>query len=76
MTIAARPKPGGHPATLIGWLRPDGSHVAGGEPICRVESDKAAADLVAPRDGVLRHLAAPGDRVATGDEVARIDPLP
>ena len=76
MTVAAVPDPDDRFATLVRWLRPDGSYVAADETICELATDKAEVEVPACTAGILRHLARPGDRVDPGDEVARIDPLP
>ncbi len=71
----ARPNPGPR-ATLARRLRPDGTVVAAGGPICEVETPDASAELQAWAAGVLRHLARPGDAVAADVEFARIDARP
>lgn len=47
--------------TFMGWLVPDGSAVAAGEPLYSVGTDKVETEIPAPRDGVLRYGAAEAD---------------
>ena len=61
-------------ATLVKWLKPDGAYVKNGEPICELETDKAAKDEYAPSDGVLAIKAKPGERLAIGAVIGSIDP--
>ncbi|MFI6865525.1 biotin/lipoyl-containing protein [Nocardia sp. NPDC050406] len=49
--------------TFMGWLVPDGSTVAAGEPIYSVGTDKVETEIPAPADGVLRY----GDAAADTD---------
>src|SRR5690606_24344659 len=60
---------------IIGsWLKSVGDRVAADEPIVEVETDKATLEVPAPVAGVLtEQLYAPGDTVAVGAVVARID---
>ena len=46
--------------TLVNWLRPAGSTVRAGEPIVEISTEKASHELVAPGDGILHPVAAPG----------------
>lgn len=51
-----------------------GAHVAEGDPLLELETDKATADVVAPRAGVVREIAvAPGDVVAVGATLLVLD---
>jgi pimeloyl-ACP methyl ester carboxylesterase len=54
------------------WLAEDGAMVTQGQVIFEIENDKAAVEVEAPATGVLRHLAAEGDEVEVGAEVARV----
>lgn len=49
--------------TLVAWLRAPGSPVRAGEPIAEISTEKATHELVAPSDGILHQLAAPGTDV-------------
>lgn len=54
------------------WLVEDGATVTAGEVIFEIDNDKAAVEVEAPAAGILRRLAAEGDEVDVGAEVARI----
>jgi pimeloyl-ACP methyl ester carboxylesterase len=54
------------------WLVRDGATVSAGDVIFEIDNDKAAVEVEAPAAGILRHLAAEGDEVDVGAEVARI----
>ncbi len=60
-------------ATLVEWLKPDGSAVRADEPIATLETDKAAVELVADVAGVLTHARQPGEVVKVGDVLGRIE---
>jgi len=57
-------------ALLVEWLVADGATVADGQPVCVVETSKTAIELVAPGGGILRRLAAVGDEVEIGAQIA------
>jgi 2-oxoglutarate dehydrogenase E2 component (dihydrolipoamide succinyltransferase) len=59
-------------ATLVEWLKPDGTAVRTDEPIATLETDKAAVEIVADAAGVLSHERKPGDVVKVGDVLGRI----
>src|SRR5271166_1260653 len=59
---------------LARWLKGDGAPVKVGEPVVELETDKASQEIVAPAAGVLKHLAAEGDKVNVGQVVASIEP--
>src|SRR5262245_30912354 len=61
-------------ATLLRWLKPDGSAVKAGEPVCELETDKATKEEYAPAAGVLSIRTQPGTRVAIGDVIGAVDP--
>lgn len=46
--------------TLVRWLKPSGAAVASGEVVAEIETEKALADVTAPSDGMLHHVAVPG----------------
>jgi pyruvate dehydrogenase E2 component (dihydrolipoamide acetyltransferase) len=68
--------------TVLRWLKAEGDHVAAGEPLMEVETDKATVEVEAPCDGTLADVcAAEGDEVPVGQVVARVvgvgsDPVP
>src|SRR5262245_53093272 len=61
-------------ATLLRWLKPDGSAVKAGEAVCELETDKATKEEYAPASGVLTAQAKPGERLAIGAVIGSIDP--
>lgn len=61
-------------ATVNRWYKQEGERVAAGDPLVEVEADKASYDVEAPASGVLAEiLAVPGDEVAVGTALARIE---
>ncbi|MCS6985945.1 MAG: 2-oxoglutarate dehydrogenase complex dihydrolipoyllysine-residue succinyltransferase [Sphingomonadaceae bacterium] len=62
-------------ATVGQWLKQPGDPVKADEPIVSLETDKVAVEVPAPADGVLvEQLAQPGETVAVGAVIARIEP--
>ncbi|CAN5477705.1 MAG: dihydrolipoamide acetyltransferase family protein [Acidimicrobiia bacterium] len=60
-------------AEVITWLVAVGEPVTAGQPIVEVETAKTAAEITAPRDGVLLHQgAAPGTTLGVGRLLAVI----
>lgn len=58
---------------LVRWLKPEGAHVAQGEPLMEVETDKATVEIEAPATGTLSAVtAAEGEDVAVGHAIAWI----
>jgi 2-oxoglutarate dehydrogenase E2 component (dihydrolipoamide succinyltransferase) len=55
------------------WKKSDGDYVEVDEPICVIESEKAAMDIVAEKAGQLRVKAQTGDTLKIGDLIAEID---
>lgn len=62
-------------AVLVEWLKADGASVRTDEPVATLETDKAAVEIAATEDGVLRHARAVGETVFVGDVIARIEAL-
>jgi pyruvate dehydrogenase E2 component (dihydrolipoamide acetyltransferase) len=58
--------------TILRWLKHDGEHVARGEELVEIETDKAAMTYESDSDGTLRTLAHEGDTLAVGAPIARI----
>lgn len=59
--------------TVTQWLKRLGDPVKEGEPVFEAESDKAAADVESPADGILGEiLVEEGTTVPTGTTVGRI----
>jgi len=54
---------------LIRWLKEEGDEVERGEPICEVETDKAASELESVAAGVLLRQTAPEDSEVEQGEV-------
>jgi pyruvate dehydrogenase E2 component (dihydrolipoyllysine-residue acetyltransferase) len=58
---------------LLCWLKSEGDAVKKGEPLMEIETDKAAVEIEAPADGILRDITAqPGDSVPVGKPIALI----
>jgi 2-oxoglutarate dehydrogenase E2 component (dihydrolipoamide succinyltransferase) len=55
------------------WKKSDGDYVEVDEPVCVIESEKAAMDIVAEKAGQLRVKAQTGDTLKIGDLIAEID---
>jgi len=56
------------------WVAGEGMAVSEGDPILRVETDKALVEVPAPVTGVvLSHLVAVDDEIATGTPIAVIE---
>ncbi len=61
-------------ATIGQWLKQPGEAVAADEPICSLETDKVAIDVMAPHAGVMgQQLAAEGDTVTVDALIATIE---
>lgn len=45
---------------LTAWLRPAGSHVAMGDPVAEITTEKATFEIPAPEEGTLHHVATIG----------------
>jgi len=59
--------------TMGEWKKSDGDYVKVDEPICVIESEKAAMDIVAEQAGRLHIEAETGDTLQIGDLIAKID---
>jgi pyruvate dehydrogenase E2 component (dihydrolipoamide acetyltransferase) len=58
--------------TILRWLLADGEHVARGQELVEIETDKASMTYESDRDGVLQILVAEGESVAIGVAIARV----
>jgi pyruvate dehydrogenase E2 component (dihydrolipoamide acetyltransferase) len=58
--------------TILRWLKQDGEHVARGEELVEIETDKAAMVYESDQDGTLQRLAAEGDTLPVGQVIARV----
>ena len=61
-------------ATLLKWLKPEGSVVKAGEPLCELETDKATKEEYAPASGVLSIGVQPGTRLPIGAVIGSVNP--
>ncbi len=53
---------------LLAWLVQEGDLVKEGQPLARIETDKAVVDIPAPREGLVLQLKfAPGDIIKVGE---------
>ena len=56
------------------WLRAEGDHVAEGEPLVEISTDKVDTEVAAPATGrLLRIVAAADDEVPVGTVIGWID---
>jgi pyruvate dehydrogenase E2 component (dihydrolipoamide acetyltransferase) len=58
--------------TILRWLKRDGEHVARGEELVEIETDKASMTYESDREGTLQTVAREGDTLAVGEPIARI----
>jgi len=59
---------------LVRWLVQPGQSVKRGQPLCEIETDKAASEVESIVAGVLKEFRAqPGDMVVVGQEIALFD---
>ena len=58
---------------LLAWRKKDGDHVAKGEPLLEIETDKAVVEVESPADGILAGIkASEGDEIPVGRTIAWI----
>ncbi|MFF4618843.1 2-oxo acid dehydrogenase subunit E2 [Nonomuraea jabiensis] len=57
---------------LVEWLAEDGAAVVKGDPVVVLETSKAAEELMAEADGVLRRTARTGATCRPGDVIAHV----
>ncbi|GII01425.1 2-oxo acid dehydrogenase subunit E2 [Planobispora takensis] len=57
---------------LVEWAAADGQAVRAGDPVAVLETSKAAEELTAEQDGVLRHLLPAGAECEPGQVIARL----
>ena len=58
--------------TILRWLKHDGEHVARGEELVEIETDKAAMTYESDSEGTLQTVAREGDTLAVGEPIARV----
>src|ERR1700685_2320986 len=56
--------------TILRWLKGDGEHVARGEELVEIETDKAAMVYESDEEGTLRIVAPEGETLAVGATIA------
>lgn len=61
-------------AIITSWLKKDGDNILKGTPVCEIETDKVAMDVLAPANGVLRTHTIPNTAFAQGERLGHIDP--
>jgi len=59
-------------AVLVEWRAADGARVTAGDVVAVVETAKAATEIEAPADGVLRILVPAGEEIVVGTVLARL----
>jgi pyruvate/2-oxoglutarate dehydrogenase complex dihydrolipoamide acyltransferase (E2) component len=60
-------------ASIQDWLAADGTTVTAGQPLFNVESDKSVTEIEAPASGILRIIVSPGETVAVGTVLGKIE---
>jgi pyruvate dehydrogenase E2 component (dihydrolipoamide acetyltransferase) len=58
--------------TILRWLKHDGEHVARGEELVEIETDKAAMTYESDSEGTLEIVAREGDTLSVGAPIARV----
>ena len=56
--------------TILRWLKADGEHVARGEDLVEIETDKATMNYPSDQEGILRTLVDEGETLAVGARIA------
>jgi pyruvate dehydrogenase E2 component (dihydrolipoamide acetyltransferase) len=62
--------------TILRWLKRDGEHVARGEELVEIETDKANMIYESDQEGALQIVAREGDTLAVGETIAHIGAAP
>ncbi|HVR05488.1 MAG TPA: dihydrolipoamide acetyltransferase family protein [Solirubrobacteraceae bacterium] len=58
--------------TILRWIKHDGEHVARGEELVEIETDKAAMVYESDADGVLQIVVGEGDTLPVGATIAHV----
>jgi len=58
--------------SIAQWLVADGAHVAEGQPIYSLESDKSVVEIESPAAGLLRIIGRTGEVYAVGTVIGEI----
>lgn len=59
--------------TLVSWAVADGAHVAAGETLYTLETDKVENDIDAPVAGTVRHIGEEGETYPVGTQIGVIE---
>jgi pyruvate dehydrogenase E2 component (dihydrolipoamide acetyltransferase) len=62
--------------TILSWLREDGEHVAVGDELVEIETDKATMTYESPAEGTLRIVAGVGETLPVGAPIAQLGDEP
>ena len=57
---------------IVEWLVPSGAHVDVGQPIYRLETDKAVVEIASPVAGVLRQIGVVNAPYPIGTVIAEV----
>jgi pyruvate dehydrogenase E2 component (dihydrolipoamide acetyltransferase) len=60
--------------TILRWLKSDGEHVARGEELVEIETDKATMTYESDQEGFLQIIASEGSTLAVGEPIASVSP--
>jgi pyruvate dehydrogenase E2 component (dihydrolipoamide acetyltransferase) len=60
--------------TILRWLKSDGEHVARGEELVEIETDKATMTYESDQEGFLQIIAGEGATLAVGEPIASVGP--
>lgn len=58
--------------TIVEWFVADGDRVEAGNQLYSIEAEKSVMEVEAPVSGVVRHVAAVGETLPVGADVAQI----
>ena len=58
--------------TIEKWCKKNGEHIEKGEPMLEISTEKLTNEIEAPASGTFQAIAAEGDIVPCGDEIAEI----
>ena len=59
--------------TILHWLKHDGEHIARGEELVEIETDKATMTYESDSEGTLQTVAREGDTLAVGEPIAQVE---
>lgn len=58
--------------TVAKWLVADGDKIEKGQPMLEITTEKLTNEIEAPATGTFKHIAAEGDIIPCGDDIAEI----